>query len=368
MKILIFNWRDIRNPKAGGAETFIHEIAKRWVATGDKVTLLTSSFSSNLVKKECIDSVEVIRTGDKYSVYLKGVRYYKKYLKGRYDVIIDAVNTFPFFTPFYTREPKIALIFQMTQEVYFRLFPKPFAFLLSKGERLLFRIYKKIPIIVLSESIKKELVNFGFKKGNIAVISPGVDQKIKKEVRKESHPTILYLNRVIKYKNVDDLIKAFSLVKRKIPEAKLLIVGCRGGRYEAYLKRLVEKLNLSGIEFYPFVIDEKKEEFLRSSWIHVLPSTKEGFGISVLEAGMHAIPSIGYNVTGLRDAIKPNRTGMLVPLRNIEALSEAIITLLRNNDLRKKLGENAKEYAKQFDWYKSAQQSRKILRDIANAK
>jgi len=67
MKILIYNWRDIKNPDAGGAEVFTHEIARRWVERGNEVTLFTSKFAG-CRKEEVVDRVSIIRDGSKYSV------------------------------------------------------------------------------------------------------------------------------------------------------------------------------------------------------------------------------------------------------------------------------------------------------------
>jgi hypothetical protein len=76
VKILIFNWRDIKNPSAGGAEVFTHENAKRWVEKGRSVTLFTSAFP-NCAKEEVIDGVKIIRAGGKYTVYYQAYIFYK---------------------------------------------------------------------------------------------------------------------------------------------------------------------------------------------------------------------------------------------------------------------------------------------------
>jgi len=97
MKILIFNWGDIKNPVAGGAEVFTHENAKRWVKAGHQVTLFASEFSGCL-KEELVDAVRIVRAGSKCSVYWKTKEYYKKYFsKKDYDIVIDEINTRPFF-------------------------------------------------------------------------------------------------------------------------------------------------------------------------------------------------------------------------------------------------------------------------------
>lgn len=367
MKILIFNWRDIENPKAGGAEVFTHENAKRWVEAGNEVTLFTSAFP-NCKKEEIIDGVKIIRAGGKYTVYWHAFRYYKRRFKGKFDLIIDEINTIPFFTPFYVQEQKVTVIYQMTGDVYFRVFPKPLAFLAYNIEPTLFKIYKKISTIVLSESVKEELINIGFSPSNITVASPGIDHKNFEIGEKTIFPSILYLNRVVRYKNVDDLIKAFKLAKEKVPTAKLLIAGCRGGGYELKLRKLVKKLNLKDVEFYPFVVGDQKKKLLQSSWVHVLPSTKEGWGISVIEAAASGTPTVGYHVHGLRDSVKNGETGLLVPYRDIKSLAKEIEKLLIDDELRKRLSKNCVKWSKRFTWNMTAQQSLQVIEKIGDVR
>jgi hypothetical protein len=97
MNILIYNWRDIKNPAAGGAEVVTHEIAQRLVLRGHMITLFTAAFSG-CKEKETIDGVEIIRSGGRYTVYLKAPQFYRKHA-GEYDVVVDEINTRPFMTP-----------------------------------------------------------------------------------------------------------------------------------------------------------------------------------------------------------------------------------------------------------------------------
>src|SRR6476620_11875017 len=87
LRLLWFNWRDIKNPDAGGAEVFTHEVACRLAKKGYDVTLFTARFP-NSRKREEIDGVKIVRDGGKYTVYNKARNHYKIY-KQDYDIIID---------------------------------------------------------------------------------------------------------------------------------------------------------------------------------------------------------------------------------------------------------------------------------------
>ncbi|MEM3907266.1 MAG: glycosyltransferase family 4 protein, partial [Nitrososphaerota archaeon] len=249
-------------------------------------------------------------------------------------------------------KPKIALIFQLTGQVFYKVIPVPLAYVARNIEPFIYKIlYRDVPSIVLSQSVKEELVNIGLSEDKINVAEPGVDLELYTPGEKTEYPSVLYLNRVVPYKNVDHLVKAFRIVTNFIPNAKLFIVGCRGTKYEKYLKELVQELNLqNSVEFYSFVIGEEKRIFLQKAWVHVLPSTKEGWGISVTEAAACGTPTVAYDVTGLKDSVKSGVNGFLVPYKNINALAKSIIELLSNEELRKRMSEKAREEALKFTW------------------
>jgi len=364
MRILIFNWRDVKHPKVGGAELFIHEIAKRLVRYGYEVSLFSSAFPGSF-EKETIDGIKIIRAGNKYTVYWQAFHHYRKYFRGNYDVIIDAINTLPFFTPLFVKEHKIALIFQLTSKIYFKELPKFLAIFPYLLEPALFQIYRKVPVLVLSESVRQELVNIGFSSDNITLVPPGIEHSAFEAGKKTNFPSIVYLNRLVKYKNVDDLINAIYILRKEIPDIRLFIGGCRGGKYETYLRKLVKKLDLGKeVEFYCFLNEEDKKKMLRGAWIHVLPSMKEGWGISILEAAACGTLTIGYNVSGLRDSVRNGETGFLVPYGEIGDLAKAIKEVLLDTSLRERLSTNSIKYTREFSWDKSAQKIGKIIEEL----
>src|SRR5438309_329776 len=97
MRILILNWRDIRNPASGGAEILTHEVAKRWVDMGHIVTQFSSKFP-NAKRDETIDGVRYLRSGQWWNVHGFAAIYYIFYLRNKTDLVIDEVHWFPFFS------------------------------------------------------------------------------------------------------------------------------------------------------------------------------------------------------------------------------------------------------------------------------
>ena len=122
MRILLINWRDSTHPWAGGAEVFLREVARRWVKQGHSVTWLCGRHSCQAADGE-VDGIHVIRRGNTYSVYLQAAWFYLSHLRSQYDVILDSSNGIPFFTPLFSRIPKVVLVHHVHRQVLFRELP-----------------------------------------------------------------------------------------------------------------------------------------------------------------------------------------------------------------------------------------------------
>ncbi|MEM5825795.1 MAG: glycosyltransferase family 4 protein [Candidatus Aenigmatarchaeota archaeon] len=362
MKILIFNWRDIKNPEHGGAEVFTHEVFKRIAKMGHEVTIFSSEFKG-CKKEEFIDSIRIIRSGGRYSVYIKARKYYNNFFsKESYDVIIDEINTLPFFTPSFAKKGEhiIALIHQLAREYWFYETFFPINFIgYHILENSILKKYVEIPTVTVSNSTKNDLLNLGFKK--VFIVSEGISfHPLRKIPDKSEKPTIIYLGRLKKAKRVEHVIKAFNIVEKKIPKAKLWIVG------SGYLRSHLEKISNKRVTFFGHVNEKKKIDLLSKAWILINPSIREGWGINVIEANACGTPCIAYDVPGLRDSIVDGKTGLLVKENgNIEALANAIIKVLEDEKLRNKLSINALKWARRFSWDKSAREFEKIIKMVS---
>ena len=347
MKILIFNWRDITHPWAGGAETNIHELAKRWVAMGNQVTLFCSAYPG-CKPEETIDGIRILRRGTRFTVYLHAFwNYLTRLRKEKYDVVIDDINGVPFFTPLYVRKPKISIIHHLVKGIFFKELKFPLSWLAYAAEQFVMPIlYRKGRIITVSESSKEEIQKLGLK--NITVIHNGIDSVCSNSGVKTKNPTICYVGRTKKYKHLDILLKLFKEIN--LPDSSLYIAG--DGDSLPNLKELANKLGLNNVEFFGHVSDDAKAKLLQSSWVFVTPSEKEGWGITVVEANACGTPVVAFNVPGLRDSVVDCKTGFLVD--NERELKEKVLTLLNDANLRDQMSSAAFEWSKNFSWDKSA--------------
>jgi len=335
MKILLINWRCIKNPEAGGAEIHMHEIFRRVAAMGHSVTLVAHHYKG-APKEEIIDGIKVIRVGNKYLFNVQFKSYYKKNLAdNNFDLVVDYIT-------------KIGK--SMFTELPFPL--SLYVYLMEKG---IPKYYKNTPVFVISPSTKKDLVATGYDEKKVEFLYSGIDQNLfNKKIEKNKIPSLLYIGRLKKYKNLQAIIDAMPLVTASIPDLTLDIAGC--GDYEDTLKKLVEEKNLSNkITFHGRVSEEKKVEMMGQAWLFVIMSMMEGWGIVVIESNAAGTPVIGSDVPGLRDSIVDGKTGILSPLNDTKKLAGNIIALINDSDKLQKMSIEAEKWAEKFTWDAAAE-------------
>jgi len=341
MRILWINHRDPKHPQAGGAEVRLYEIGRRLVRMGHEVTVLCEKIDG-LPGKEVLKGIEIRRIGGKASIHLLAPLYVKKH-GHEYDVIIDDIaHAVPWYSPLVTRKPVVAQIHHVHQDVVYIELSKPLAWIVSRAEKTVAKVYKHF--IAVSQSTKEELVKrFGVDPDRIAVVPNGVDLEKYKPGPKDPKPTILWVGRIKKYKNLDHLLKAYKVVKQEIPDAQLIIIGT--GEQEQKMKELARELELRDVYFLGKVSEKEKIRWMQSAWIVVSTSIIEGWGMVITEAAACRTPPITYSVPGLRDSVKDTETGILVEPGNIEKLAKAITHLLTDHGLRNRLAEKAYRHA-----------------------
>lgn len=174
-----------------------------------------------------------------------------------------------------------------------------------------------------------------------AYLSPSEKLELKKQYGIEDDGFVfLFLGRVTKDKGVVELFHAFEKLRKENANVSLIVVGPIEESMSDFLKRVTkdieENVKLIGFSSVP-------EEFFSIADVLVLPSYREGFGTTIIEAAAMAVPAIGTNIYGLSDAIVDKETGILVPPKNIDELYVAMQYLAGNESEVIRLGENAKK-------------------------
>lgn len=350
MRILIFNWRDTRHTWAGGAEVYLHEIAKRLTERGHAVTIFAGN-DGNSSQNDEIDGVRIIRRGGQYTVYIWAALYYVFRLRYDTDLVIDSENGIPFLTPIYVRKPIFLLIHHIHQDVFraHLRFPLSEFAAFVEGD-LMPLLYRDHHILTVSESSKRDIIDLGLGSSeSIAIVSPGIDRRLFKTKKKTDDPSLVYVGRLKPYKNVDVALKAFALVLEKYPTATFTIAG--GGESLEDLQDLTRELGIDkSVSFVINVTDEEKRDILARSWVAVQPSSVEGFGITVIEANAAGTPVVASNVRGLRDSVRHEETGLLVKKKSIADFAGAIDRLFSKDSLRESYSKQALVWSSHFDW------------------
>ncbi len=363
MRILVVNWLDRLNPQAGGAETHLHQIFGRLAAWGHQVTLLCSGFPG-APRRERLDGMEIHRVGGRMTFGMHVPWYVKRAPElPRFDVIVEDLNKVPVFMPLWTRLPVVLLVHHLFGRTAFQEASFPMALATWLLERPLPLVFRNVPAMVVSESTAQDLRRRGLACKEVAVVHNGVDlESLSPDpgAGEFSEPTILYLGRLKRYKRVDLILHAVARLREEGTPVRLLVAG--KGDYEGELRRLHARLGLGdSVEFLGYVSEEEKLRLLRKSWVHVLASPKEGWGISVLEAAACGTPTVASDSPGLRDSVQAGRTGLLVRHDDLEALSQAIKTLIENPSKRGTMGSAARAFAEQFTWDEAARTTETFL-------
>jgi glycosyltransferase involved in cell wall biosynthesis len=359
-RVLIFNWRDTHHAYAGGAEVYLHELAKRWVERGFSVTQFCGN-DGHTPRNEVVDGVQVIRRGGFYFVYFWAFWYYLLRFRGRIDIIIDCQNGIPFFAPLYAKEKIYCLMFHVHQEVFRRSLSKPLAAFASILEnRLMPWAYRQTRFITISKSSKKEMESWDIGEAGIEIVYPGIDLNKFGPAKKSERPLVVYVGRLQVYKSVHILIKAARRIIKKNSNVRFAIAG--DGEERKRLVNLVEKLDLQDkVSFLGRISDQKKVELYQKAWVFVNPSLMEGWGITSIEANACGTPVVASDVPGLRDSVRNPSTGYLVKYGSPKAFAQKILKLINNQDLRNQMQQKSIAWAKNFEWDKSAQRSLKII-------
>ncbi len=366
MNILILNWRDIKNPKSGGAEIVTLEHAKVWVKKGHNVTWLTSKFE-NSKKEEKIQGVNIMRRGSFLTVYLHAPVYYL-FSKIQFDVVIDEIHGIPFFTPLFVKKPKIAFIHEVADEIWDYMFPFPINKIGKFIEPIYFKLYKNVKFWTDADSTIEDLVAKGIKRKNcVAINCPINNRSIGKLPKKEKIPTFIFVSRVVKMKGIEEVIRSFFYILRELKDARLWVVGDGEKKYVEELKETMHSFSIpTKVKFFGRVVDNKKLELMKKAHLLLHASIKEGWGLVVIEAASQGTPSIVYNVAGLRDSVKNGKTGIVLEENNAKEMAREAINLTKDKRRYLNFQKNGISWSKSLTWEKATSESLRLLEKTVN--
>jgi glycosyltransferase involved in cell wall biosynthesis len=365
-RILLLNWRDPQNPKAGGAETLTMNWAEAWQHSGSTVTLFTNRFPG-CEPESAINSIRVVRRGHPLTQWLHAYLFDRK--EGPFDLVVEEINTLPFFSSIWARGRSVLLMHQLAREVWFYETALPLAIMGYLAEPLYLRTYRKQPALVLSQSTGADLARIGFRPDHVFTVPGACSPVAVSDVAKAKDITFLYVGRLAPSKRVDHIIRAFAQVSRALAEdgvsPQLKIVGSGSNVYEHRLRQLAARQGLShSVEFCGWIDKWWLDERLVRSHVLLLASVREGWGLVVTEANSVGIPAVGYPVPGLRDSIVNGVTGILTQSQTPGALALEMLRVARSPELLQHLATAGSKDAAQRTWSASRSEA---VRQLARA-
>jgi glycosyltransferase involved in cell wall biosynthesis len=356
LRVLVLNERDPLHPKAGGAEVHVAEIFARLAARGLEVTLSSCHFPG-APRRDQHRGMAIERHGGLPFYYARAAwDCARQTRRGRYDVVLECLNKAPFFSPLYAAAPVLALCHHLFGEAAFLQVPWPVAAAVWSAERFVPRLYGGRRFVTISESTRDDLVARGVAAERVEVQHPGIDHPAGEPPRiGERPPRIAYVGRLERYKNVDVLLRAFAAIGDRFPAARLVVIGQGGDRPR--LERVAAETGVAArVCFTGFVSHAERDALLAGSRVCVCPSTKEGWGLTVVESNAYGVPNVASDAPGLRDSVRHGETGFLVREGDVEAFAERIAALLSDDALAARMSAAALAWSRGFDWERAADQ------------
>jgi glycosyltransferase involved in cell wall biosynthesis len=359
-RIAIVNWRDPWHPEAGGAERYAWEMAQGLVRRGSLVCYLTAR-APGQAAREHRDGVDIVRLGGRLSVYPRVL----KWLTGHrtaFDAVIDCQNGIPFFTPWALpgRVPVICVIHHVHDAQFGLYFPSGLAALGRVLEGPVSRwSYRNHECVAVSQSTVNAMRDRLRWTGPIHVVPNGLSPEsfrgrpagLLPDDQAGSGPTVLtWVGRLVAHKRPERVLD----IAGRLGGVRIDVIG--RGPAAGQLATGISARDLAGrVRLRGFLPEEEKRAVVAASALHLNTSQGEGWGLCVLEAAALGVPTVAYDVDGLRDAVRDGETGWLVrPGERIEDVTERALKELADPGRRAEIAAACRSWARAFDWERSA--------------
>jgi len=368
--VLLLCWRDTGHPQGGGSETYLQRIGALLAESGVDVTLRTARYPG-APRREVIDGVRISRGGGHYTVYIwAGLAMVLARIglgplrRVRPDVVVDTQNGVPFLARLAFGRRVAVLV----HHCHHQQWPVAGRFVGRLGwlveSWLSPRMHRRNQYVTVSLPSARDLADLGVDAGRIAVVRNGLDEAPAETLSNErsAEPRVVVLSRLVPHKQIEDALDAVARLRSRVAGLHLDIVG--GGWWHDRLVERADQLGIAdAVTFHGHVDDFTKHAVVQRSWVHVLPSRKEGWGLAVIEAAQHGVPTIGYRYSGgLTDSVIDGVTGVLVD--NHGELVDRLERLLTDQTLRDELGVKARARSRDFSWPQSAAAMRSVLESV----
>jgi len=352
-------WRDFDDPEAGGSELHAHRILAAWAKAGLNVRMTTSTVEGSapsLIREGYL----VKRRVGRYSIFPRTMISGAIGHLGRGDGLVEIWNGMPFFSPLWARCPKIVFLHHVHAEMWKMVLPKGLAEVGYAFENSVAPLaYRRSRIVTLSSSSKAEIVSrLGLPESNVTVVPPGVGSDFSPGSSRSEVPLVVAVGRLVPVKRFDLMIESLVRLKPRHPDLQVVIAG--EGYERPMLERLIELHHAEDWISLPGHVEQSELiDLYRRAWVVASTSLREGWGMTVTEAGASGTPAVASRISGHQDAVIDGETGILFD--DAAGMVEGLDSVLSDEVLRKRLGTAALDYSSTFSWQNTARQTLAVL-------
>jgi len=352
-------WRDLDDPEAGGSELHAHRIASLWAAAGIEVTFRTSAVPGG-PEVTTRDGYRAIRRSGRYAVFAgaawEGLRSGRRASDG----LVEVWNGMPFFSPLWYRGPRIVFLHHVHAEMWRMVLP---GWLARMGEavesRLAPPLYRRSRVVTLSQSSREEITGMlGLPEDRVTVAAPGVESRFAPGAGRSPTPLVVAVGRLVPVKRFDLLIESLARARLRCPDLRAVLVG------EGYERPALEALRRrvgaeEWLDMPGRLADDEVAECYRRAWVVASTSQREGWGMTLTEAGACGTPAVATDIAGHRDAVADGQSGLLAD--GVDGIASALVAVLGDAELRARLGKGALERSRWFTWDATARTTLEAL-------
>lgn len=363
---MILNWRDQSHPEGGGSEVYVERVAAALAGSGHAVTIFCAAHDGALRDEVTAEGVRIVRRGSRLSVYARAAWQHLRGGFGPHQVVVEVQNGMPFLARLYARRPVVVLVHHVHREQWRVVFGPLRARLGWWIEsRLAPRVNRGCRYVTVSDVSRDELVTLGVRPADIDVVHNGNPRRLADPVARSEHPSLVVLGRLVPHKRVEIALAVLARLRTELPGLELVIAG--RGWWEAELRDVADRLGVAdSVRFAGYVTDDEKHRLLGRSWVSIVPSLKEGWGLAVVEAAAHGTPSVAFHgAGGVAESIVAGATGLLAAQDDVNDFTAQVRRLLVDSELRARLGSAAAQHAAGFDWQETGEKFEAVLAHVA---
>jgi glycosyltransferase involved in cell wall biosynthesis len=370
-RIAVANWRDPWHPQAGGAERYAWEIAGGLAARGAAVRFVTAR-AAGQARRDRRDGIEIVRLGGRFTVYPLVLGWLLAHRRS-VDAVLDCQNGIPFFTPFVL--PRRVPVLCVVHHVHSVQFGMHFPWWMARAGRLLegpvARLaYRHHACVAVSPSTVAAMRKGLRWTGDIYLIPNGAPVPAAPSQPVTAQPvttgpdtagpdtgdpgreSLVWVGRLVAHKRAELILP----VAERLRGSGITIDVVGRGPAARSLAGRVAACGLAGsVRLRGFLPEAEKRSVVAGSLLHLNTSLSEGWGLCVLEAAALGVPTVAYDVDGLRDAVLDGQTGWLVKDGElIEDVTERAVKELADPARRAAVAAACRAWASRLDWDRSA--------------